>query len=307
MKKFQTCITVMSVLALTIMILPTKGIPMIETSSDVDELVTDNLQRPIHRTKHYRRLDNLLSSLSKQLHRELKRTNKNIANTHNVKSKYVKGIKSLSNHIRKVKKHLKLARRNYHHYNRLRHAKYRDLHKLTKSLRIQRRYMNLERHYVMRMQRESYKFKHYPREYAAIKKEVKELKRQLNIELNDLHNAYKRLYAKLRSKTRNYNSHRHRALRRLRNHQNKYNRLVGRYRSVKRNYERRLKYLHKRLNANVTNKKQLYEELRLLDELRAILKSYNPKDYNSINAKYGKCKRELHSLNRRIKANNCTV
>jgi chromosome segregation ATPase len=269
--------------------------------------MNEEMQVPVHKTRSYRRLDGLLTSLSRNLNGELRRVNNNIRHTHSQKTNYSKNLKNLSNHIKNVRKHLINAQRNYNHYNRLRSVKYRDLKKLYKSLRVQRNYMNMERHYLNRIQKESYKFKHYPREYGLIRKEILELRRQLNLELNDINKAYRRLLLKIRNQERHSRVRRHVAHRRLRSHRNNYNRLVGRYHSLRRNYNRRLKYLHSRLKKNHNAKNQLRQELRLLEELRSILKSYNPKDYKSLHAKYGKCRKDLHNLHRRIHRANCTV
>ena len=308
MRKYQTYLSIIAVLSVTICVMPTKAVPM-AISGDIEQAVGSSSMRnqAIHRTKNYRRLDNLLHSLSRQLHNEIRRANINIKRTQQQKINYKRNLKNLSRHITRVRKHLRIAQRHFNHYNRMRHLKYRDLQKLYKSIKIQRRYMNLERHYVNRIQRESYKFKHYPHQYALIRKEIRELRRQLNIELNDLNNAYKKLFAKIRAQTSHSRNRRHLAHRRLRHHRNRYNRLMGRYRSLRRNYSRRLNYLHKRLSKNVNLKNQLRQELRLLDELRGVLKSYNPKDYSSLQGKYGRCKRDLHQLHRRFRAANCTA
>ena len=308
MRNYQTYLSIIAVLSVAICVIPTESVPM-AMNNDIEQAVGSSSMRnqAIHRTKNYRRLDSLLHSLSRQLHNEMRRANINIRKTQQQKINYKRNLKNLSRHITRVRKHLRIAQRHFNHYNRMRHLKYRELKKLYKSVKIQRRYMSLERHYVNRIQRESYKFKHYPHQYALIRKEVRELRRQLNIELNDLNIAYKKLIAKIRAQTSHSRAHRHLAHRRLRHHRNRYNRLMGRYRSLRRNYSRRLNYLHKRLSKNVHLKNQLRQELRLLDELRGVLKSYNPKDYSSLQGKYGKCKRDLHQLHRRFRAANCTA
>ena len=274
MNKINTYLAIIALLSVSICVVPTEGVSI------------EQIQSISPRSSNYKKLDTLLQSLHTQINNEIKITDSNIKKTNKQRVDSQRNLNNLQKDLKKYQRNLNIAQNNFNHYNRLKNTQYSELQKLYKSIQIQKNYMNLERHYVDRIHTESHKFKHYPKEYKQIVNEVNELRRKLNIGLNDVNIAYKKLLSKISSQHDSTSRNKNKAQITLTNNRKSYNILVGKYNQFKRSYNSNLNTLQKRLETNIKLKGELTNELNLLIELRELMKSYNP-SYNS-NNKYRK-------------------
>lgn len=314
MNKSSKCFALLSLLSVASVMVNAVSMPEVEdfdTTTVPHKFQEDirggvsNIQTP--RKRYYGKVSSLLNTLSSQISRELKRVEQNIKITKKQRILQVSHLHSVSRHVVRIRKHLIKAQNNYRSYSRARVHKYRDLRKLQKSLNVQAHYMRMENKYVNYMSRESKKFRHYPKEYQAIKKEIYELRRQLNIELNDLRIAYRKLHRKIMDQRNNLNRRTNIERHRIRYHRRNYNRMIGRYNYLKRQYHKVMRRLSLKLSKNKSLHSQLRSELRMLQELSKLLKNFKATDINRLENKYQNCRNSLSSLHRRVRRANCTV
>lgn len=314
MNKSSKCLALLSLLSVAGVMVNAISMPEVEnfdtntipqSKYEVDANGFNNIQSS--RSKNYGKVDRLLNSLASQIKRELGHIERNIKLTKQQRLQQTNNLHSVSRHVARIRKHLIKAQNNYRSYSQARIHKYRDLRKLQKSLNTQAHYMRMENKYVNHMQRESVKFRHYPKEYQAIRKEIHELRRQLNIELNDLRIAYRKLHRKILTQRNNLNKKRNVERHRIKYHRRNYNRMVGRYNYLRRQYHKVMRRLAIKLNKNKSLHSQLRDELRMLEELSKLLKNFKATDVNRLEDKYDNCKKDLSTLNRRVKRANCTV
>jgi len=259
------------------------------------------------RHNYYNRVDRLLHQLSTQVKNELSHLDKNTKMTQDQRLKQTHNLHNAAKNVRRIRMHLRKAQVNYHHYNRLRVQKYHDLNKLQKSLRVQAHYMRMEFKYIQMLEKESVKFRNYPKEYNAIRKELRELRRQLNIELNDLRAVYRKLHSKILRQRNMSNRHRNLEKRRMRNHRKSYNMMVGRYNVLRKQYNGVMRRIYMKLKKNKKMHGQLRDELRTLEELRKVLKGFNPSNLNKAENRYKQCRNDLNKIHYRLRKSNCTI
>ena len=292
----KKCLCVLALLSMASLMVDCTRIKMVDQNEVSDVSVS--------RSRRYHNVDRLISSLSRQVKNELRSLDRRINNTNKQKTIHTNNLRNMAKHISRVRQHLRIAQRNYNHFTRLRSQRYQDLRKLQHSLRIKSHYIKMERKYINILTRESVKFRHYPKEYRQLRKELTDLRRQVGRELNDLRRAYNRLYHKMRAQRTAYDRRRGGERRKINKHRRNYNRSMGRYHQMRRIYKKTMRSLENRLKHDKNLRVTLREELSMLHELDKLLDNYKPGRNSGLAKQYEKCKVDRVILQKRL--TNCT-
>lgn len=270
-------------------------------SNPIMDLSMDNSR--IHHTRSYKQIDKLLSKIQRNVRNELTTTNNHIRKSSRKHTNYSKRLKSYKLSMRRFRSHMRSAVSNYHKYNRLYKHKKGEASALYASLRRQRVFIRHERRYINRMEKEALSLRKYSSQYKVIRKEIRQMRVQVNREIRDVERAYAIVRRKVSLQQRrmiNKRNHQSRIKRR-------YQTLYRKYARLHKQYRRSLIRMSKTKNLHRRNKKEIIAQLHLLDEMRTLLRSYKPGTSGSrYKRRYVKCMRNYRSLKKHYSRMNCT-
>jgi chromosome segregation ATPase len=267
----------------------------------------DTEAAPIHRSKTYRKIDGLLNSVQSQITHELGAVRHRLVTDHRSHNNLLRNIKRYQGHVSNMRKHLVNARRSYSRYHVLRIRKINEQRQLLRSLRRQRVYIRQERRYIGYMERESLRLRRYSKQYKVIRREILQMRVQVNKEIRDVVKAYNILLSKVKREKHQLSRGRKIKRNQVNSYNKTYYRLLGRYRSLHRRYKISVRNMLKRKNVHLRLKKELEQQLDLLNELRTVLVSLRSQHGRGWKRRYVGCMRNFRLYRRKVRAANCTL
>ena len=267
----------------------------------------DTEAAPIHRSKTYRKIDGLLNSVQRQITSELGAVRRRLVNDHRSHNNLLRNVKRYQVHVNNMRKHLNNARRSYSRYHVLRIRKINEQRQLLQSLRRQRVYIRQERRYINYMERESLRLRRYSKQYKVIRREIRQMRVEVNKEIRDVVRAYNILLAKVRRERHQLSRGRNIKRNQMRSYSRTYYRLLGRYRALHRRYKKSVRNMLRRKHVHLKLKRELEQQLDLLNELRTVLESLRRQHGRGWKRRYVSCMRSFRIYRRRVRAANCTL
>ena len=262
----------------------------------------------IDRTKTYQKIDSVLSTFQRDISRELTSVKSRINSDDKSQTRLLKNLHNYKSSVNNIHKHLVNARNSYTNYHKLRNRKITEQTRLLQSLARQRSFINQERRYINHMENESVKLSPYTAQYKVIRNEVRQMRTQVNKEIADVVRAYNILLAKANRDKNTLTRQRSNKLNQLNSYTRTYYTLLGRYNTLHKNYVATAKSILKRKNTNTQLKKDLENQLDLLQELKTVLQSMKRLPSGSAyKKKYLNCMNTYRVYRNKVRAANCTV
>ena len=262
---------------------------------------------PVHTTRSYGKIDRLLRSVERDVRSDLASATRRANIDSHTASVYKKRMDQMRRRVKSMSGKVRDARNTYRKYHAELNAKNREEAQLLASLRRQRKFIAVERRYINKMEREAIGLRRYSKQYKAIRIEIRQMRSQVNKEIRDVERAYKIAKRKLDAAQRRAANKRGSAGRQSR----KYRRLLSRYDSAHKRYRALLKRVMKQSPSNRRLINGLKEQLKLLDEIRAVLTAYKPgrqsgkgyeKMYKRCVSHLSTCRQDYHRLHNRYRA-----
>lgn len=268
------------------------------------EAVNMNTQKSVSNTRTYKKISSLLNSVERDLRRDLSSLNQrhNIdTRTHN---KYKSEVAKYAKSVVTMKRHLANAKRSYARYNKEYNRKVNENRQLLLSLNRQRAFIKNELKYIDHMERESLNLKRYSSRYVAIRKEIRQMRVQVQKEIRDVINAYNLARSRIGTDQNALNKRRRNDQRSIAN----YNNLVSKYTRLHKTYSNLLKQIGSKTTLSSNVRKEIVEQLKLLSEIKTLLSSYTPglQANGAYAKKYEKCLQEYRQYKGKIAQMNCT-
>jgi hypothetical protein len=176
---------------------------------------------------------------------------------------------------------------------------------LLKSLQRQRVFIREERKYIDHMEREALSLKKYSKQYIVIQREVREMRVQVNKEIQDVERAYRIAKSKIIAERNVAKSRRSSESSKTTSYQS----MVTRYETLTRTYTGLLTKLGAQQSGNLRLKKELQDQLDLLQEIRVILATFKAGSNtdDKYQQKYEKCVEDFRTFRNKYQNMNCTA
>ena len=269
------------------------------------DAVSVRTTRDISNSRSYRKISTLLSGIEKDVKRDLAAMSSRITSDSRVETTYKHRITSYTRSMKVFKSHMSRAQSAYDHYDAEFKKKVNEDAELLKSLKRQRVFIREERRYINHMEAESLRLKKFSTQYVVIRREIRQMRVQVNKEIRDVERAYLRAKARITSQRNAASSRRSRELSR----KNSYSSSVAKYERLTLTYQTLLKKLSVQKNGNMHLKKELQDQLDLLQEIRVILATFKPgtNSDNKYQARYENCVQDFRDFRNKYQNMNCTA
>jgi chromosome segregation ATPase len=205
----------------------------------------------------------------------------------------------------RFKTHLKNAQTAYTKYDTEYRKKINEDAMLLQSLQRQRVFIREERKYIDHMEREALSLKKYSKQYIVIQREVREMRVQVNKEIQDVERAYRIAKSKIIAERNVAKSRRSSESSKTTSYQS----MVTRYETLTRTYTGLLTKLGAQQSGNLRLKKELQDQLDLLQEIRVILATFKAGSNtdDKYQQKYEKCVEDFRTFRNKYQNMNCTA
>lgn len=255
--------------------------------------------------RSYQKITTMITTIEKEVKHDLVKLVGQMGEDEKTKTKYESMVKSYTASSTKFKKSLAQAKAAYASYNAQLLEKNQEDAELIKSLQRQQAFIKMERQYIDHMETESLHLKKYSRQYAVIRSEIRQMRVQVNKEIADVEAAYRRIRTKLSSQKASVSQLKTTES----NKQVSYSQMVERYESLTVTYTKLLSKLHSGKVGNLKLKKELQDQLDLLQEIRVILATFKPgSDTNDkYQKKYEACVEDFRVFRNKYANMNCTA
>lgn len=259
----------------------------------------------ISNTRSYKKITSILSSVESEVKRDIITLTRKMKTDDRTSTVYKRRITSYTNSMKRFKTHLKNAQTAYSKYNTEYNSKITEIRKLLQSLARQRVFIRQERKYINHMEREALSLKKYSKQYIIIRREIRQMRVQVNKEIRDVERAYRIAKSKIVNEQNVAKSRRRTESSRT----TSYRSIVMRYETLTRTYTRLLTKIGTQQSGNLRLKKELQDQLDLLQEIRVILATFKAgSDTNDkYQQKYESCVEDFRAFRNKYQNMNCTA
>lgn len=259
----------------------------------------------VSNTRSYQKIASLISTIEADVKRDMASLNSKMASDERTVTSYKRKVTSYTRSMTTFKSHFNNAQAAYMKYDREYNKKVNEDAALLRSLNKQRAFIREERRYIDHMEAESLDLKKYSPQYAVIRTEIRQMRVQVNKEIQDVENAYRR------AKTTILNQRNAAKSRRSSQESKKtsYQSMVTRYETLSRTYTGLLAKLSVQKDSNLQLKKELQDQIDLLQEIRVILATFKPgtNTDNKYQARYEHCVEDFRLFRNKYQNMNCTA
>lgn len=259
----------------------------------------------ISNTRSYQKITSILSSVESEVKRDIITLTRKMNTDDRTSSVYKRHINSYTNSMNRFKTHLRNAQTAYSKYTAEYRSKINENNMLLQSLARQRVFIREERKYIDHMEKEALSLKKYSKQYIIIQNEIKQMRVQVNKEINDVERAYRIAKGRIINEQNVANSRRRTESSRT----TSYRSMVKRYETLTRTYSGLLTKLGAEQSGNLRLKKELQDQLDLLQEIRVILATFKAgSDTNDkYQQKYESCVEDFRTFRNKYQNMNCTA
>lgn len=259
----------------------------------------------VSNTRSYQRIASLISTIEADVKRDLATLNKKMASDERTATSYKNMVTSYTKSMESFKTHFNNAQTAYKKYDKEFNSRVNEDAALLRSLNKQRAFIREERRYIDHMEAESLDLKKYSPQYAIIRQEIRQMRVQVNKEIQDVENAYRRAKANVLAQRNSAGSKRSSEQSKKTNYQS----MVRRYETLSQTYSNLLAKLSVQKSGNLQLKKELQDQMDLLQEIRIILATFKPGQDtdNKYQQKYEKCVEDFRLFRNKYQNMNCTA
>jgi chromosome segregation ATPase len=259
----------------------------------------------ISNTRSYQKITSILTSVEAEVKRDIVTLTSKMSKDERTSSTYKRRVTSYTKSMRRFKLHLKNAQTSYDKYNAEYRKKINENRILLQSLARQRVFIRQERKYIDHMEREALSLKKYSKQYIIIRREIRQMRVQVNKEIQDVERAYRIAKSKIIAERNVAKSRRSSESSKT----TSYESMVTRYETLTRTYTGLLTKLGTQQSGNLKLKKELQDQLDLLQEIRMILATFKPGQDtdNKYQVKYEKCVEDFRVFRNKYQNMNCTA
>lgn len=259
----------------------------------------------VSNTRSYQKIASLISTIEADVKRDLATLNNKMATDERTATSYKNMVTSYTKSMESFKSHFNNAQAAYLKYDKEYNSKVNEDAALLRSLNKQRAFIREERRYIDHMEAESLDLKKYSPQYAIIQTEIRQMRVQVNKEIQDVENAYNRAKSNILSQRNSAGSKRSSEHSKKTNYQS----MVRRYETLSRTYSNLLAKLSVQKSGNLQLKKELQDQMDLLQEIRIILATFKPGQDtdNKYQQKYEKCVEDFRLFRNKYQNMNCTA
>jgi hypothetical protein len=262
----------------------------------------------VSNSRSYKRIDHLISTIEHDVKKDISSLATRMDKDKKVHDSYAKKLDSYTTSIRTFKRHMERARAAYLRFSRLAHVKSTEAAHLLASLQRQRVFIRQERRYINHMEREALRLKKYSSRYVAIRKEIREMRVQVNKEIADVERAYRLAHRHLLGQKVDAINKRDKS----KSHQLTYSHSMAKFQSLYQTYAKLIAKLHHQGLADTRLMKELTGQVDLLEEIKVILSTFKPgsgsgNGSDRYKSKYESCVSDFHLFRNRYANMNCTA
>lgn len=259
----------------------------------------------VSNTRSYQKISALLSTVERDVKRDLVSMSSRVNRDDKTATSYKRTIASYQRSMAVFKRHMSKAQSAYNKYNTEYKRKVTEVNELIKSLNRQQTFIREERRYINHMETESLRLKKYSPQYVVIRREIRQMRSQVNKEINDVIRAYNLARSRIHAARNTASSQRSRQL----SLRNSYSNSVAKYDRLTRTYQTLLNSLNTQKGGNMRLKKELQDQLDLLQEIRVILATFKPgtNSNNKYQARYENCVQDFRAFRNKYHNMNCTA
>ena len=251
----------------------------------------------------YKRVGSYLSSMQRELVRDMRSTKRLDSRTRKSLDKYNARVLSMQKAITRTRDRLKRARNYNRRYTRQLNKEHKHRRSLMASLRKQRRYIAVEHRYINKMEREALGLKRTSPHYKAIQIEIRQMRTQMKKEIRDVEAAYANALRKAKLNKHRLSKKRtttHSRIRRLSS-------LLSRYTTRHRQFLRIVNNIHKRAGIDGFTIKALNHLNRATVEFQTHVRKMARKNVMlNFRSGYSQCKRETRKIKYFYRRARCT-
>jgi chromosome segregation ATPase len=259
----------------------------------------------ISNTRSYTKITQMITSIERDVRKDLSTLKTQMNKDEQTKKSYESKVRSYSASMTNFKKHLRNAQTSYKQFNDLMRAKSTEAAHLLDSLARQRKFIKEERRYIDHMENESLRLKKFSPRYKAIRLEIRQMRVQVNKEIEDVERAYRLAQTKISSEKAGAQKNRDRQG----SEATRYTKLVAQYTTLHRTYSSLISRLMAQGHGNKQLLKELNDQLDLLEEIRTILATFKPgqDSTDKYKGKFETCTQEFRVFRNKYKNMNCTA
>lgn len=259
----------------------------------------------VSNTRSYQKISSLISTIESEVKRDMVTLGKKMSVDERTTTKYHRMVTKYNRKMTSFKAHFNRAQEAYLRYDREYRGSASEDAALLRSLQRQRVFIREERKYIDHMEAESLDLKKYSPQYVIIRREIRQMRVQVNKEIQDVEDAYRRAKAKILA-------NRNAAGRKRSAEQSKkttYESMVTRYDTLSRTYTKLLAKLSVQKDGNLQLRKELQDQLDLLQEIHIILATFKPGQDtdNKYQQKYERCVEDFRLFRNKYQNMNCTA
>jgi hypothetical protein len=251
----------------------------------------------------YKRVGSYLSSMQRELLRDMRSTKRLDVGTRKTLDKYNSRVLSMQKAITRTKLRLRRARSYNSRYTRQLNKEYHHRRNLMASLRRQRKYIAVEHRYINKMEREALGLKRTSPHYKAIQNEIRQMRTQMKKEISDVEAAYANALKKTKMSKHNLSKKRsatHSRIHRL-------SRLLSQYKAKHRQFQRIVSDVHRRAGIDGFTIKALsklnHATIEFQSHVRQMARKHVMLNFSS---GYSQCRRETRRIKRFYRRARCT-
>lgn len=259
----------------------------------------------VSNTRSYHKISVMLTTIESDVKRDMAALSKKMSIDDRTSTRYERMVTKYKRHMTTFKRHFDNAEASYRRYDREYRSRVDEDAALLRSLKRQRVFIREERKYIDHMEAESLDLKKYSPQYIIIRREIRQMRVQVNKEIQDVEDAYRRAKAKILAK-RNVADQKRSS---EKSKKTTYESMVTRYESLTNTYSSLLHKLSVQKDGNLQLRKELQDQLDLLQEIRIILATFKPGSDTSdkYHQRYEKCVEDFRLFRNKYQNMNCTA
>ncbi len=259
----------------------------------------------VSNTRSYKKISALISTIESDVKRDMATLSKKMSTDEKTASVYKSRVSSYTKSMDSFKRHFNDAQAAYLKFDREFRNKGNENAALLRSLNKQRAFIREERRYINHMEAESLDLKKYSPQYAVIRTEIRQMRVQVNKEIQDVEDAYFRAKKKILAQRNVAKTKRTSA----ESKKTSYQSMVTRYETLSNTYSELLSKLSVQKSGNLQLRKELQDQIDLLQEIRVILATFKPgtNTDNKYQARYEHCVEDFRMFRNKYHNMNCTA
>lgn len=259
----------------------------------------------VSNTRSYRKIASLISTIEADVKRDMSTLTNKMKADDRTADAYESRINSYTKSMTTFKRHFNNAQRAFNKYDKEYRNRVSEHTALLKSLSRQRAFIREERRYIDHMEKESLDLKKYSPQYVIIRREIRQMRVQVNKEIQDVENAYRKAKTNVLAQRNKAGSTRTNEM----NKRTKYQNMLNRYERLSKTYNNLLNRLNGEKKGNLQLKKELQDQIDLLQEIRVILATFKPgtNTDNKYQQRYEKCVEDFRLFRNKYQNMNCTA